>query len=229
MVKKIPTNKHAVALNKQGYKVVVGIDEVGRGCLAGPVVAAAVILPPRTRIYGVTDSKLLAPAMRRMLAIDIKRRALAVGVGWTGSKLIDAMGLTWALRRAAELALADLGMAYEAVLLDGHHNYLGSKYFVKTVVKGDRLSQSIAAASIIAKVARDNYMSAQHQLYPQYGFNQHVGYGTPRHLAALELGLSPLHRRRFAPVRTMLAAGLTEGSSRSDLLAGSLIGGISVN
>ncbi len=198
---------HTTRLNKQGYLIVAGVDEVGRGCLAGPVVAAAVILPPRTLINGVNDSKLLTSSKRRRLAVYIKRRALAVGVGWASPKQIDDQGLTWALRRAAEQALVDLGINFDALQLDGHHNYLGNKYFVQTIIKGDALCQNIAAASIIAKVARDNYMIAQHRLYPDYGFNRHVGYGTPEHLAALKLGLTPLHRRRFAPVAKLALAG----------------------
>ncbi len=207
MIKSPPTNKHVNALTKQGYKVIAGIDEVGRGCLAGPVVVAAVVLKPRTRIMGVADSKLLTAVQRRRLAAQVKSQALAVGVGWISSEAIDAQGLTWALCRAAKLALADLHISYDAILLDGHHNYLAEDCFVQTVIQGDRLSLSIAAASIIAKVARDNYMHAQHRLYPQYGFNNHVGYGTPQHLAALEQGLSPLHRRLFAPVARLSYPG----------------------
>lgn len=205
--KTTPTNKHVNALIKLGYKNIPGVDEVGRGCLAGPVVAAAVILPARLKLSGVTDSKLISPSKRRKLAITIKQSALAIGLGWVNAEQIDKYGLTWAVSQAAKRALADMAMSYDAVLLDGSHNYLGNDCFVQTVIRGDSHSLNIASASIIAKVARDNYMHAQHKIYPQYGFNNHVGYGTRQHLAALKYGLSPLHRRLFAPVSIIAAAG----------------------
>ncbi len=187
--------------------MVAGVDEVGRGCLAGPVVAAAVILSPKSLFPGLNDSKLLSPSQRLSLAIQIKRRATAVGIGWVASEQIDTHGLTWAVSQAAKTALANMNFNFDAVLLDGAHNYLADSCFVKTVVKGDAICTNIAAASVVAKVARDNYMHIQHYLYPDYGFDKHVGYGTAEHLAALQNGLSPLHRRLFKPVQ-MQNAGL---------------------
>jgi ribonuclease HII len=206
---KAPTHKHARALIKGGYPLVAGIDEVGRGCWAGPVVAAAVILRPRERLAGVTDSKLLSHARRVELDRLIKRRALAVGVGWVAANDIDVHGLTWAVCQSGLRALEELRHPYDAVLLDGNHNYLRDHCHSETIIKGDQLSYSIAAASIVAKVARDHYMMLQHKLYPEYDFASNKGYGTPWHARAVENGLSPLHRRLFKPVQ-LAAAGFSE-------------------
>lgn len=211
---KRPTHKHTNALMKRGYQVVVGIDEVGRGALAGPVTAAAVILPSGIRLTGVNDSKLVTRSERERLAIIIKRKAVAIGIGWTPSAQIDERGLTWAVRQAAQSALVGMRVSYDAVLLDGHHNYLGGHCVVETVIKGDSLCLNIAAASIVAKVARDNYMRLQHRLYPEYGFDRHVGYGTPEHLLALQGGLTPIHRRRFAPIAKLADANYSLSPSK---------------
>jgi ribonuclease HII len=204
-----PTHKHARALIKTGYPLVAGIDEVGRGCWAGPVVAAAVILSPRERLAGVTDSKLLSHDRRVKLARVIKRRALAVGIGWVAASDIDEHGLTWAVCQSGLRALKSMRHPFDAVLLDGNHNYLSDYCHSQTIIKGDQLSYSIAAASIVAKVARDHYMMLQHKLYPEYDFASNKGYGTPRHARAVESHLSPLHRRLFKPVQ-LAAAGFTE-------------------
>jgi ribonuclease HII len=196
-----PTHRHQRALIRAGFPVVAGIDEVGRGCWAGPVVAAAVILRPGLRLAGVTDSKLLTHPRRLGLSRLIKRQALAVGIGWVAPADIDAHGLTWAVRQSGLRALADLGSPYDAVLLDGNHNYLREHCHAQVIVKGDRLSFSIAAASIIAKVARDHYMAVLARRHPGYGFEFHKGYGTHAHQAALvELGPSPHHRHSWAPL-----------------------------
>lgn len=192
-----------------GYPLVAGIDEVGRGCWAGPVVAAAVLLPDGCRLPGVHDSKLLSPGQRAAAARLIKRRAVAIGIGWVSVAEIDAQGLTWAVQQSGLRALYDLRHPYHAILLDGNHNYLRDLFVSQTIIKGDQLSLQIAAASVIAKVARDNYMTYQHKLYPEYDFASNKGYGTPRHAVAVRQALSPLHRRLFKPVQ-LAAAGFTE-------------------
>lgn len=179
-----------------------GIDEVGRGAWAGPVVAGAVILPPRCRLNGVTDSKLLT--LLRRLEFDnlIRRRAIALGLGWVDAGELDEHGLTWAVRESGLRALADMRHPFDAVLLDGNHNYLVDLPPSQAIIHGDRLNLSIAAASIIAKVARDQYMSEQHELYPACNFTANKGYGTRAHQAALtRYGLTPLHRLSYKPVQ----------------------------
>jgi ribonuclease HII len=204
-----PTHRHARALIKAGYPVVAGVDEVGRGCWAGPVVAAAVVLPARPRLAGVTDSKLLTHKRRVELARLIKRQALAVGIGWVSAGDVDEHGLTWAVRQSGLRALEAMAYAYDAVLLDGNHNYLREHCYAETIIKGDQLSYSIAAASVVAKVARDQYMERLDSLYPGYGFAANKGYGTPHHAAAVRTQLSPEHRRLFKPVQ-LAAAGFLE-------------------
>ena len=206
---KRPTHRHARALMAAGYPLVAGIDEVGRGCWAGPVVAAAVVLPDGCRLPGVHDSKLLSPEQRAAGARLIKRRATAIGIGWVSVAEIDAHGLTWAVQQSGLRALYDMRFPYHAVLLDGNHNYLRDLFVSQTIIKGDQLSLQIAAASVVAKVARDNYMTLQHKLYPEYDFASNKGYGTPHHAAAVRQALSPIHRRLFKPVQ-LAAAGFTE-------------------
>lgn len=194
----------------RGYSVVAGVDEVGRGCLAGPVTAAAVILPPGSRIPGARDSKLLTPLQRHQLASRIKRRALAIGVGWSSPAEIDRHGLTRAVQLSGLRALTNLQAKYDAVILDGNHNYLRQHCYAEAIIKADQTNLSVACASIVAKVARDRYMTLMHRLYPDYGFNQHKGYGTRQHQAALSLGLTPLHRRLFAPIGKLEQAAFFE-------------------
>lgn len=206
MKTKAPNHKHALGMIDRGYSVIVGVDEVGRGCLAGPVTAAAVILAPETRVRGARDSKLLSPLQRHHLALTIKRRALAIGLGWASSAEIDEFGLTKAVQLSGLRALKSLGTGYDAVILDGNHNYLRDHCYAEAIIKADQTSLSVACASIVAKVARDRYMSLMHRLYPKYGFNRHKGYGTPEHQQALKYGLTPLHRRLFAPVAKLESA-----------------------
>lgn len=194
-----PSRAHEAELWAAGYEVVAGVDEVGRGCLAGPVVAAAVILPSDCKLRGVRDSKLLNLKQRQRAVSDIKRQAEAIGVGWASSAEVDRYGLTWAVQASGLRALGALA-GVKAVLLDGNHNYLLDRYHARAIIKADGCCLSVAAASIVAKVARDKYMQSMHRLYPSYGFDTNVGYGTPQHLAALAAGLSPIHRRLFAPV-----------------------------
>ncbi|MDB5178769.1 MAG: Ribonuclease [Patescibacteria group bacterium] len=185
-------------------RTVIGIDEVGRGAWAGPVVAGAVILPPNLRLPGVRDSKLLSPAARERLSRDIRRQALAIGIGWVAPAEVDAHGLSWAVRESGLRALAGLGSSPDTiVILDGRHNYLqDTAHESQAIVKADALIVPVAAASVVAKVARDRYMALLARRAPGYGFELHKGYGTRVHQAALAtLGPSPHHRLSFAPLR----------------------------
>ena len=181
----------------QGLKVICGVDEAGRGPLAGPVCAAAVILPPHLEIPGLTDSKKLTDKKRRELFPVIKEQAIAYGIGMASEKEIDEINILQATFLAMQRALDQLGVKPELALIDGNRE----KDFglpVKTVVKGDSLSMNIAAASILAKVTRDDLMLELAETYPQYGFEIHKGYGTKAHYAALkEHGPSPIHRMTF--------------------------------
>ncbi|RDI95374.1 ribonuclease HII [Meiothermus sp. QL-1] len=186
---------------------VAGVDEAGRGAWAGPVVAAAVILPG-PGAYPFADSKTLTPAERAALESLVKEVALAFAVGWASHEEVDRLGVLQATHQAALRALAQLTPRPQALLTD----YLRLEPVWRTYAetptaplcappKADRLSPSVAAASILAKQARDRYMEALEARYPGYGFAQHKGYGTPQHQAALRhLGPCPEHRLRFAPV-----------------------------
>ncbi len=198
---------------RRGLTRVAGVDEAGRGPLAGPVVAAAVILSPGGRIEGVDDSKRLTAEERTRLFDVIGERAVAVGVGMADPATIDRVNILEATRLAMRQALAALAAAPELVLtdyvaLDG----LGCPQ--KNLVQGDRRSASVAAASIVAKVTRDRIMEAADRDYPEYGFGRHKGYPTPEHRAALgRHGPCPLHRRTFAGVWTQ--GELFVGSQRA--------------
>ncbi len=180
-----------------GIQLICGVDEAGRGPLAGPVCAAAVILPPYLEIPGLTDSKKLTDKKRRELFPIIREQAIAYGIGLASEQEIDEINILQATFLAMERALAQLAVKPELALIDGNRE----KDFgipVKTVVKGDSLSASIAAASILAKVTRDDWMVSMAEEYPQYGFEIHKGYGTKAHYAALtEHGPSPVHRATF--------------------------------
>ena len=181
----------------QGIKVICGVDEAGRGPLAGPVCAAAVILPPHTEIPGLTDSKKLTDKKRRELFPIIQEQAIAYGIGFADEKEIDEINILQATFLAMQRALDQLDVKPELALIDGNRE----KDFgipVKTVVKGDSLSMNIAAASVLAKVTRDDLMVKYAEEYPQYGFEIHKGYGTKAHYAALTgHGPSPIHRMTF--------------------------------
>lgn len=205
----MPTLEEEMALFEQGYSFVAGLDEAGRGCLAGPVVAAAVILQLddadlALRLYGVRDSKQVTAQARERLYDVIMQHALAVGVGVGSVELIDQRNILQATKHAMRSALTQLSLPPHALLLDAlllHDIPLPQR----SIIKGDARCLSIAAASIIAKVTRDRLMLELHKQYPHYGFDQHKGYGTPAHLAALrEYGVTPVHRQTFAPVRELL-------------------------
>ncbi len=176
---------------------VAGLDEAGRGPLAGPVVAAAVVLGPGTRIAGVDDSKRLTPEERESLYPVIHARAVAIGVGMVDAETIDRVNILQATRRAMGLALGSLGLEPELVLTD-FVALDGLRCPQRNLVNGDQRSATVAAASIIAKVTRDRMMAEADREYPQYGFGRHKGYATLEHLAALIMhGPCPLHRRTF--------------------------------
>jgi ribonuclease HII len=176
---------------------VAGLDEAGRGPLAGPVVAAAVVLGPGTKIAGVDDSKRLTPEERESLYSVIRARAVAVGVGMVDAETIDRVNILQATRRAMGLALGSLGLEPELVLTD-FVALDGLPCPQRNLVNGDQRSATVAAASIIAKVTRDRMMAEADREYPQYGFGRHKGYATLEHLAALIMhGPCPLHRRTF--------------------------------
>ncbi len=194
-------------LEAQGYQYIAGIDEVGRGALAGPVVAAAVILPcnidaPWLRL--VKDSKQLSPARRELLFHHIHKVALATGVGLAGYEVIDAQGIVKATRLAMKLAIEQLSPPPQTLLIDYMH-LPEIKLPQKGITKGDSLCFSIACASIVAKVSRDHMMIEFDRAYFGYGLARHKGYGTREHLACLQrLGPSPIHRQSFKPVRELI-------------------------
>ena len=181
----------------RGVQIICGVDEAGRGPLAGPVCAAAVILPPHVEIPGLNDSKKLSDKRRRELFPLIKEEAVAYGIGIATHEEIDEINILQATYLAMERALEALSVKPELALIDGNR----AKDFglpVETVVKGDSRSASIAAASILAKVTRDDMMLELANTYPQYGFEIHKGYGTKAHYAALDAhGISPIHRMSF--------------------------------
>lgn len=215
----------------RGFKCIAGLDEVGRGPWAGPVVAAAVILPRGLTHPEIKDSKLLTARKREALGPWIKERAVAWGLGMVGPEEIDRINILNASLLAMSVAFKQLRPLPDYLLIDGIHKIpwdflrrvqkvqdvqsdlndlndfkpFEQMPYQRAIKKGDRLSISIAAASIVAKVARDQMMMGYDRLYPEYGFGQHKGYGSPTHLAALiRFGPSPIHRRSFRPVRECL-------------------------
>ena len=184
-------------LRQQGYQRIAGVDEAGRGALAGPVVAAAVILPTDCQLSGVTDSKQLTPKKRARLFDEIHRTAVAVGVGCVDNKEIDQINILQATMTAMVQAIVQITPAPDYALVDGTHLPAISPP-ARAIPKGDTLIQSIAAASIIAKVTRDRLMIELNETYPGYGFQIHKGYGTLLHRQAIaQLGSCPIHRRSF--------------------------------
>ena len=182
---------------EQGLKLICGVDEAGRGPLAGPVCAAAVILPPDIDIPGLNDSKKLSDKKRRELFPIIQEKAVAYGIAIADHTEIDEINILQATFLAMRRALEQLSIQPELALIDGNRE-TDFGIPVRTVVHGDSLSASIAAASILAKVTRDDMMLQMAQLYPQYGFEIHKGYGTKAHYAALtEHGPCPVHRMSF--------------------------------
>ncbi|MBV5297283.1 MAG: ribonuclease HII [Rhodoferax sp.] len=191
--------------------LIAGVDEAGRGPLAGPVMAAAVILDDLNPIVGLADSKQLSAPRRDWLFGEIRARALCFAVAQASVEEIDALNILQATLLAMRRAVEGLRLAPKLVLVDGNRRPL-LPMRCETIVKGDALVASISAASILAKVTRDRWCDAYDRQYPAYGFAQHKGYGTALHLAALkEQGACPQHRKTFRPVTEVLAAGSPKG------------------
>lgn len=193
-----PDFAEETVLWQRGLRFVAGIDEVGRGCLAGPVVAGAVILPRGWIPEGLRDSKLLDPPARERLAGEIRSGAIAWAVAAVSAESIDRLNILWATVLASMLAASRLSVRPDALLLDGGLPLPAISVPQRTVIDADRLCASVAAASVVAKVARDRFMVTMDERYPGYGFASHKGYTCREHREAiLELGASPLHRRSF--------------------------------
>ena len=205
-----PTDLFETEAKRCGHRLVAGLDEAGRGPLAGPVVAAAVVLPRRCLLAGLNDSKQLTEAERERLYDEILQRALGVGVGQASEREIDAMNILEATRLAMGRAIQALPSVPDYLLLDALE--LPAVHLPqRAIIKGDVLSVSIAAASVVAKVTRDRLMGGYHRQYPQYNFQAHKGYGTAEHLRMLAVhGPCAIHRRSFRPVgEAVLAAERT--------------------
>ncbi|MFZ1301248.1 MAG: ribonuclease HII [Candidatus Microsaccharimonas sp.] len=189
--------------------MILGIDEVGRGPWAGPLVVGAVVLGD-AQIEGLTDSKKLTAKRREALDPLIRQQAAGWGLGWVHADELDELGLAESLRVATIRAVEAVKAPYHEIIIDGTINFLketSKGKYVTTLAKADLLIPSVSAASIIAKVARDTYMAEQAALYPEYGFEKHVGYGTALHRKALDRhGVTPIHRTSFAPIAKMLGA-----------------------
>lgn len=185
---------------KQGFQYVAGIDEVGRGPLAGPVVAAAVILPENIFISGINDSKKLSSKKREQLYQEIKNEALAIGIGVVGADVIDEINIYQATKKAMNIAINQLSIFPDFLLIDAMK--IDTPITQRSLIKGDSLSVSIASASIIAKVYRDRLMMEYSKKYPEYQFEKNAGYGTREHIQAIrKFGPTPIHRKTFAPIK----------------------------
>ncbi len=188
---------------RSGYGLVAGIDEAGRGPLAGPVVAAAVILPKDCRIRNLTDSKKLTPRQREDLFPEIHEQAVCLGVGISDAALIDRINILEATRQAMKQAVLALDPSPDYLLIDAVR--IDSSLPQQGIIKGDLRSHSISAASVIAKVTRDRIMDEYDQVYPEYNFKQHKGYGTKEHRMKIRsFGPTPIHRKSFRGVREYL-------------------------
>lgn len=193
--------------------LLAGVDEAGRGPLAGPVCAAAVILDPKRPIEGLADSKKLSAKKREALAPLIRERALAWAIAWAGPEEIDRVNILRATMNAMRRAVEGLQVAPDCVWVDGNR-LPDLPYPAEAIVKGDAKVPAISAASILAKTARDAKMREYAETYPEYGFERHAGYGTKEHVAALEkFGPTPIHRKTFEPVKSLLRAR-EEGKAR---------------
>ena len=190
--------KYETEAYENGFSLICGVDEAGRGPLAGPVCAAAVILPRDLEIEGLNDSKKLSDKRRRALYDIITEQAVAYGIAMVDERVIDEINILQATFLAMRQAVQRLSEKPALALVDGNREPDFGDIPVKTIIKGDSLSANIAAASILAKVTRDRFMEQQDAIYPQYGFAVHKGYGTKAHYEALrQYGASPIHRRTF--------------------------------
>lgn len=191
----------------QGYRWIAGLDEAGRGPLAGPVVAGAVILPDTFGLAGINDSKQVAPALRRKLAEEIKKQAISWAVAAVYPPYLDTINIYQATVQAMNMAINSLNPRPDYLLIDAV-KLPDIHIKQQSIIKGDTLSASIAAASILAKVERDNTMEAFDSLYPGYGFARHKGYATREHVQLLmQKGPCPIHRVSFEPVRSLIKGG----------------------
>ena len=204
-------------LERRGVRGIAGVDEVGVGPLAGPVVAGAVVLPKTIELYGLDDSKRVRPAKRQTLARDIREVAIGVGIGEVSVEEIDQIGIYQAALEAMRRAVASLARTTEVEhLLVDARTVPGVSLPQTSIIKGDQKDASIAAASIVAKVHRDAHMERLARRYPAYGFERHMGYGTAVHMAALErYGPCPVHRRSFAPVEAAERRGSMHSSAHA--------------
>ncbi|MDD4178558.1 MAG: ribonuclease HII [Candidatus Margulisbacteria bacterium] len=201
-----PSLRYEKTLCKQGYKLIAGVDEVGRGPIAGPIVAAAVILPSNCSIKGLDDSKKLTPQKRESLSLKIGKEAVDIGIGIVDHQTIDLINIWQANLLAMRRAIRDLALAPDYLLIDGGRYKLDLPIPQRGITGGDGRCVSIAAASIIAKVVRDRLMDEYHKDYPLYRFNQHKGYGTKAHFQLLKkYGPCAIHRRSFFPCRQLFA------------------------
>jgi len=193
------------ALYEKGVTYIAGTDEAGRGPLAGPVVAAAVILKKGVKVEGVDDSKKLSDKKRRALKKEIEEKALAIGISIVSPQEIDLINIYRASKEAMISAIKSLKIKPEYILADAM--MLEDELMIPTesIIKGDQKSASIAAASIIAKVTRDEYMIMMDGFYPEYGFKKHMGYPTKQHIEAIkQYGITPIHRKTFEPIKSLL-------------------------
>ena len=191
---------YETAAKAKGYQSIAGVDEAGRGPLAGPVVAAAVLLAPDSKLKGLDDSKKLSPKIREEFFLIIKEQALSYGIGIVGVEEIDKINILQASLLAMKNAVEDLSSKPNLLLIDGNQR-IDTEINQWTIVKGDSLSQSIAAASVLAKVTRDKLMEQYHEQFPQYAFDKHKGYGTRLHRDLIRKhGPCPIHRRTFKGV-----------------------------
>lgn len=191
-------------LQQKGYQYIAGIDEVGRGPLAGPVVAACVVMPLDDKIVGINDSKQLSAKKRSVLYDAIKDKAISIGVGMIEPEIIDEVNIYQATKLAMQQAIDNMSVAPDYLLIDAMS--LDNNIPQQAIIKGDANSYAIAAASIVAKEIRDRLMADYAVSYPQYGFEQNAGYGTKVHLEAIDVfGVTPIHRKSFEPIKSIVA------------------------
>ncbi len=201
MLKNLDFTKMEEMLTAKGYESICGVDEVGRGPLAGPVVAAAVIIPQGIIIEGLNDSKKLSPARREILFEDIINSKAICAIGIIDNESIDTLNILRASLMAMRKAVSELSISPDFVLVDGNQPIPQITFPQFSIISGDSLCKSIQAASIIAKVTRDRIMCNYEKLYPTFSFSKHKGYPTPEHLSELkQFGLTDIHRKSFKPV-----------------------------
>lgn len=199
-----PNFRQEKKLLKKGFKLIAGVDEAGKGSWAGPIVAGAVILDPKSKIKGIKDSKLLRSPIRRELFIEITSQAITWATGEVDEKQIDRIGITKANILAMQMAISKLNIPPDYLLIDAVKlNY--QELPVLSIIDGDYKIKSIAAASIIAKVTRDRLMDELDEQYPQYGFKQHKGYGTGQHFEMINrYGICDIHRKTWEPMKNFV-------------------------